>query len=299
MNEIGVYRLNVGSCNGCDIEVLSVLASRFGLGNLKAKIVEEPEQANVLIVAGVVTVKMAEPLKEVYAKLKEPKAVVAMGACGLSNGIFQRSYSAMEPSDTFIPVNSYIPGCPPGPQAIADGVARALKIKYRRWAAPKGFRGPPELDEEKCTGCSACAMACPAFAIELVDEGNKRTVKYMYDKCINCATCEEVCPYDAVHLAKRRHPSWPDRGTMGTSADEPLASCPVCGAFEVPEKQVKSLADRIISEVRQYENFRGKIERAAAVCTRCRGRVTEIAGAKGLLFTLMQSLTQGARGSSR
>ncbi len=88
-------------------------------------------------------------------------------------------------------------------------------------------------------------------------------------------------------------------GAMGTSVEEPLASCPICGAFEVPEKQVKSLLDKVVSEVPQYKDFCGEIERAAAVCSRCRGKITNIAGAKGLLFTLTQALTQGARGSSR
>lgn len=289
MRQIGVYRLNIGSCNGCDIEVLSVLATRFGLGELRAKIVEEPEQANVLMVVGVVTMKMLDSLKEVYAKLKEPKVVVVAGACALSSGIFQKSYSVLEPTDKFVPVSSYVPGCPPSPQVIADGLARALNVKYREWPALEGFRGVPELDAEKCTGCGACEMACPAFAIELVDKGSKRTVKYMYDKCINCSSCEEVCPDDAVHLAKKRHPSWTDRESMGTSAEEELAKCPLCGAFQVPAKQIRAFSDKIIEKVEKYKKFREDIERAAAVCSECRAKIANIDGGKAILFKLMVS----------
>ncbi|MDI6883897.1 MAG: 4Fe-4S binding protein [Hadesarchaea archaeon] len=297
MSEIGVYRLNVGSCNGCDIEIVCALAERFGIGNLKARIVDEPEKANMLLVVGVVSAKMAGPIKEVYNKLREPKAVIAVGTCALSSGIFQKSYSALEPTDKFIPVNLHVPGCPPSPQAIGEGVARTMDVKYRRWLAPKGFRGQPELDSEKCTGCGACEKACPTSAIELADEGNKRTVKFMYDKCISCASCEEVCPEDAVRLAKKRHPSGPDRASMGVSAVEELAGCPICGTFEVPAKQIRALADRIIEAAKPYESFRKDIERAAAACSRCRGKTANLEGAKALLLKLEKSIIRAAPGS--
>jgi len=287
MRQIGVYRLNIGSCNGCDIEVLSVLATRFGLGELRAKTVEEPEPATVPAGVGGGTMKTVDSLTQVYAKLKEPKVVVVAGACALSSGIFQKSYSVLEPTDKFVPVSSYVPGCPPSPQVIADGLARALNVKYREWPALEGFRGVPELDAEKCTGCGACEMACPAFAIELVDKGSKRTVKYMYDKCINCSSCEEVCPDDAVHLAKKRHPSWPDRESMGTSAEEELAKCPLCGAFRVPAKQIRAFSDKIIEKVEKYKKFREDIERAAAVCSDCREKIANIDSGKAILFKLM------------
>lgn len=292
MSEIGIYRLNIGSCNGCDIEVLSALASRYGLGDLKVKVVDQPEEANVLLIVGVVTMKMLDSLKEVYNKLKEPKAVVAQGACGLTSGIFQKGYSVLEPSDTFVPVAAYIPGCPPSPQAIAEGVAKALKASPKEWSAPEGFRGLPDLDEEKCTGCGACEKACPAFAIELIDKGKDRTVKYYHDRCISCGSCEEVCPYDAVHLAQKRHPTGLHRPSMGTSAVEELAACPICGNFEVPVKQIPSIADRIIEKVPGYSNFRGDIEKAAAICSSCSGKITKMGGAKALLFSLMRSALQ-------
>lgn len=293
MSGVGVYRLNTGSCNGCDIEVVSALASRFGIGNL-IKIVDEPEQARALLVDGVISVKMAEPLREVYNKLRAPKVVIAVGTCALSSGIFQKSYSVLEPTDKFIPVSLYIPGCPPSPQAIVAGVAGALSLRHRRWPAPKGFKGQPEPDAEKCTGCGACEKACPTSAIEMVDEGSKRTVKFIYDKCISCGRCEEVCPEDAVRLIKKRHPPGSDRASMGASAVEELGSCPVCGAFEVPAKQVRAISNMIIEEVKQYKNFRRDIEHAAAMCSGCREKVEEIKAAKALLLRL----TQSARGFS-
>ncbi len=292
MVEINAYRLNVGSCNGCDIEVVSALASRYGIGNMNVKVVDEPEKANAMIVVGLVTVKMMDHLKEVYKKLKEPRVVISIGACGLTSGIFQKSYSVMDPSDKFVPVVAYVPGCPPSPQVIAKGIAAVLKADFKEWPAPEGFRGLPDLDEKKCTGCNACEKACPAFAIELIDSGNKRTVKYMHDKCISCASCEEVCPYDAVHLAKKRHPAGFQRPAMGVSAVEELSSCPICGNFEIPAKQLPAIADRIIEKVPEYKSYRADIEKAAAVCSKCRGKIIQMGGAKALLFKLGQTAIQ-------
>lgn len=111
----------------------------------------------------------------------------------------------------------------------------------------------------------------------------------MCNKCINCSSCEEVCPDDAVHMAKKRYPSWPDRESMGTSAEEELAKCPLCGTFQVPAKQIQSFPDKIIEKVGKYKKFRKDIERAAAVCSECREKIANIGGGKAILFKLMMS----------
>lgn len=291
MKEIGIYRLDVGSCNGCDIEVLSTLASRFGLAKLGVKLVDEPSEASVLLITGVPTVKMREPLKQVYEKIRDPKLVVAVGACALAGEAFKGSYSVDGMTDEVIRVNVYVPGCPPRPQAIVSALARALRVKLEEpWPAPEGFRGKPELDSEKCTGCGACAQVCPAGAVDLIDKGDRRVVSFYYDKCIFCGLCEEACPEEAISLVPEYHLEVRDREMAATTTELELARCGSCGSFFDSPRQFKSAIERIIKQVEEYEEFRDLLRQWMETCPKCRGTLENIKRAKSLLLELTEVL---------
>ncbi len=134
-----VAHYDCGSCNGCDIEVLACLTpvydvERFGIIN-----VGNPKQADVLLVSGTVNPRNRVVLKNLYDQMQHPKAVIALGACGLNGGIFQEAYNVVGGVDKVIPVDVYVPGCPPKPEAIIDAVVVALgKIKEQLEKADRG-----------------------------------------------------------------------------------------------------------------------------------------------------------------
>jgi Ni,Fe-hydrogenase III small subunit len=123
-----VYHANAGGCNGCDIEEINAFtpyydAERFGL-----KLVGSPRHADVLLVSGPVT-RNAEPrLKLLYESTPDPKVVIACGSCAVGGGIWFDSYHVLGGCDKAIPVDFYIPGCPPRPEAILWGAAVAMGL---------------------------------------------------------------------------------------------------------------------------------------------------------------------------
>jgi Ni,Fe-hydrogenase III small subunit/NAD-dependent dihydropyrimidine dehydrogenase PreA subunit len=298
MQEVSVYRLNVGSCNGCDIEVLGALAHRFKLSDLSVKVVGEPENANVLLVVGVVSAKMKEHLKQVYEKIKPPKIVVAAGSCALSRGVFDGSYNIPTLVDEVIPVNAYVPGCPPSPHAIVDAIAGVVHAKLLGWRAPEGFRGVPEVNSERCTGCGACAEVCPAKAIEITDKGDERTVRFNHAKCIFCATCEEVCPEDAIEMAARYNVVAKNKAEAMSEAKLKLASCVSCGALFVSPKHIQNIIERILEDVSEYMDLRDSIRKSMMLCKNCRTLIENARSAKGLLFKLENKATETAGSKS-
>lgn len=122
-----VYLCNAGSCNGCDIENVAMVTPRYDVERLGIKVVGSPRHADVLVVTGPVTRKMAPRLRRVYEQMPEPKLVVAVGACAVSGGVFYESYALEGPADRVVPVDVVVPGCPPRPEAIIHGVALAMK----------------------------------------------------------------------------------------------------------------------------------------------------------------------------
>jgi len=122
-----MVHFDCGSCNGCDIETLACLTpiydvERFGVVN-----VGNPKHADILMVTGAVNHRNKHALKKIYDQMPNPKAVVAIGACGLSGGVFREAYNVVGGIDKVIPVDVYVYGCPPKPEAIIDGVVKAIE----------------------------------------------------------------------------------------------------------------------------------------------------------------------------
>jgi len=108
----------------CAIELMATGASRFDISRFGAEVMRfSPRQSDVMIVAGTVTYKMALAVKRIYDQMPEPKWVIAMGACASSGGMY-RSYAVLQGIDHLLPVDVYISGCPPRPEALLEGLIR-------------------------------------------------------------------------------------------------------------------------------------------------------------------------------
>ncbi|MGD0574271.1 MAG: NADH-quinone oxidoreductase subunit B family protein [Anaerolineales bacterium] len=125
---IWVYHANAGSCNGCDIEILDVLTPYYDCERFGIKLVHTPRHADALLVTGPVTRQVRERLLRLYEAVPDPKLVIAVGTCASGGGIWFDSYATCGGLDKVLPVNIYIPGCPPRPEAILYGVAEALGL---------------------------------------------------------------------------------------------------------------------------------------------------------------------------
>ncbi len=126
VNSPWAIHFNSGSCNGCDIEILATLTPRYDIERFGIKLKGSPRHADILICTGPVTRQARERLLRTYEQMPAPKFVVAVGSCGISGGVFQGCYNIVGHIDEVLPVHAYIPGCPPRPEAIIDGIVKLL-----------------------------------------------------------------------------------------------------------------------------------------------------------------------------
>ena len=131
---IWVYHTNTGACNGCDIEVINVLTPYYDAERFGIKLVGSPRYADALLVSGPVTRQVAPALKNLYESVPDPKLVIAVGSCAAGGGIWFDTYNVMGGVDKVLPVDYFIPGCPPRPEAILYGVAVALGLVEKKVA---------------------------------------------------------------------------------------------------------------------------------------------------------------------
>lgn len=121
-----IRHLDAGSCNGCDWEMTAMTNPIYDLQHLGLDIVASPRHADILLVTGSVTKNLEQAVRMTYEAVPAPKMVMAVGSCAIDGGIFKGSDSVLNGADKVIPVDIYVPGCPPRPQAIIYGLLHLL-----------------------------------------------------------------------------------------------------------------------------------------------------------------------------
>jgi Ni,Fe-hydrogenase III small subunit len=126
---LAIRHVDAGSCNGCELEIHATNSPYYNLERLGIKFVASPRHADMLLVTGPVSRNMEEALRRTYDATPEPKLVVAVGDCGCTGGIFGESYASCGRVANVIPVDVAVPGCPPTPVAIMQGILTAVTAK--------------------------------------------------------------------------------------------------------------------------------------------------------------------------
>jgi NADH-quinone oxidoreductase subunit B len=136
----------------CGIELMAMIGPKFDISRFGAEAARfTPRQCDLLVVAGTLTWKMAEACRQIYDQMPDPKWVIAMGVCSSSGGMYD-SYAVVQGVDSILPVDVYVPGCPPRPDAVIDAIMKLQKRIELESPTKRLLEGPPEFVEDRGTG---------------------------------------------------------------------------------------------------------------------------------------------------
>jgi membrane-bound hydrogenase subunit mbhJ len=143
-----IYRINAGSCNGCDIEIGPCFCPRYDAEQIGAVLQGSPKHADILLITGAMTLRACEAVRNVYEQMPEPKAVVAIGSCPVTGNVFAGSPTIQNGVGSIIPIDVYVPGCPPRPQAIIAGIQQAAQLLAEGRRGKLNLEAMAEVDHE-------------------------------------------------------------------------------------------------------------------------------------------------------
>ena len=123
-----IYHLNTGSCNGCDIELIALLGPKFDVERFGVKLTGSPRHADIVIVTGPVTTQSRDRMLRILSQVPDPKVVLSFGSCPISCNVFKGSYCIDGPLDKWVDVDVSVGGCAPKPEAMIDGIMKAIEI---------------------------------------------------------------------------------------------------------------------------------------------------------------------------
>jgi len=147
-----VYHANSGGCNGCDIEVLNVLTPYYDAERFGVKLVASPRHADAMLCQGPALRATAPALRRAWEAMPAPKVVIAVGSCATGGGPWFDGYAVLGGVEKVLPVDYYVPGCPPRPEAILQGVAVALGILGKA-AVPRAPQAQPTFPFPRYQPC--------------------------------------------------------------------------------------------------------------------------------------------------
>jgi len=125
-----IRQVDAGSCNGCELEIHALNNPVYNIEGLGIRFVASPRHADMLLVTGPVSAHMATALRRTYDATPDPKIVVAVGDCGCSGGVFGESYASLGAVSRVIPVDVVVPGCPPSPERLLQGILTAIAARH-------------------------------------------------------------------------------------------------------------------------------------------------------------------------
>lgn len=282
---VRLYRINAGSCNGCDVELATTAAvARFDVERLGCSYTESPSDAAIILITGPLTLRVRDKVLRLCEEVPEPKVTVAVGVCPISGGVFRDSYAVSGPADLYLPVDVNVPGCPPHPQALVAGIAEAATLWRERsgmsaqpssahavpdngdWEAiaPVGLRGKIRFNAAACVGCRMCEHVCAGGAIHFDEDDAGLHFTLWHNSCAFCGLCSHYCPTKALAVTDEWQMSHrqEDKFRLIEQGVVPLVPCTGCGNLLLP------VAPELLRVAYRKTNL--EIDRLKTFCPECR-----------------------------